>query len=109
MTAQSAPGWAWLSVAPVVPGSNDLATAFARCFGDEDGQRVLGHLRALTLERTLGPDAPDNALRHLEGQRQLVLAIQTLVARGRAGPISRPPAESVGTLPAESVGTLPAF
>jgi len=85
-----APGWAWLSAAPTAAGGpadrEELAAAFARCFTGTDGARVLQHLRAVTTERSLGPDAPDTALRHLEGQRQLVQAIHALVARGRAGP-----------------------
>ena len=81
-----APGWAWLSAAPEAAGGEELAAAFARCFTGADGNRVLQHLRAVTTERSLGPDAPDTALRHLEGQRQLVQAISALVARGRAGP-----------------------
>ena len=67
-------------------GGEELAAAFGRCFGGPDGARVLSHLRAVTTERSLGPDAPESALRHLEGQRQLVQAISALVARGRAGP-----------------------
>jgi hypothetical protein len=39
----------------------------------------------MTLDRALGPDAPEAALRHLEGQRQLVATVLALVARGRAG------------------------
>ena len=84
------PGWAWLSAAPTAAGGDDLAAAFARCFTGHDGNRVLQHLRAVTTERSLGPDAPDSALRHLEGQRQLVQAIGALVARGRAGPTLQP-------------------
>ncbi len=85
------PGWAWLSAAPTVAGGDELAAAFARCFSDADGLRVLTHLRAVTTERCLGPDAPDTALRHLEGQRQLVQAIHALIARGRAGPVPQLP------------------
>ena len=44
--------------------------------------RVLGFLKAMTLERAVGPEASDAALRHLEGQRQLVTTILALVARG---------------------------
>ncbi|MEI8393487.1 MAG: hypothetical protein WCF85_02045 [Rhodospirillaceae bacterium] len=85
-------GWSWLSATPTVSGSDELAPAFARCFGSGDGARVLGHLRALTLERSIGPEAPDTALRHLEGQRQLVLIIQALITRGRARPAPEPAA-----------------
>ena len=61
------------------------ATLFARVFRGDDGARALAHLRALTLDRALGPDAPPDALRHLEGQRALVLHLLALVERGRAG------------------------
>lgn len=69
---------------PAAPLANDPAPAFARCFAGPDGERVLNTLRAMTLGRALGPDAPDAALRHLEGQRQLVAVILALVARGSA-------------------------
>lgn len=87
-------GWDWLEALPSdgpdiaeVPAeaSTDPAPSFARCFAGADGLRVLAVLRAMTLDRALGPDAPEAALRHLEGQRQLVAAILALVARGRSG------------------------
>lgn len=71
--------------APETPDA-DLAGAFARCFSSPDGQRVLDHLRAVTLLRSLGADAPDAALRHLEGQRALVARILALTARGGGQP-----------------------
>lgn len=84
-------GWDWLE-APASTGSDhgvehgaDPAPSFARCFAGSDGARVLAVLRAMTLDRALGPDAPEAVLRHLEGQRQLVATILALVARGRAG------------------------
>ena len=61
----------------------DLNRTFTRCFRSPDGQRVLAHLRKMTLERALGPAAPDTLLRHLEGQRQLVAHIENLIARGQ--------------------------
>lgn len=64
---------------------DDAAQVFARVFRGDDGRRALGVLRALTLDRALGPDAPPEALRHLEGQRALVLHLLALVERGRAG------------------------
>jgi hypothetical protein len=71
------------------PGSaanpRDLARASARCFASPDGAAVLAHLTAMTMRRALGPDASDQALRHLEGQRQLVAHLHALIARGRAG------------------------
>lgn len=78
-------GWAWFEHADPPPADRALAQAFARCFRGGDGDKVLAYLRALTLERALGPGADDSLLRHLEGQRQLVAHILQLVARGRAG------------------------
>lgn len=84
-------GWDWLETPPptgpipAAAAGTDPAPSFARCFAGGDGERVLAVLRAMTLDRALGPDAPEAALRHLEGQRQLVATILALVARGRAG------------------------
>ncbi|AWK88051.1 hypothetical protein [Azospirillum thermophilum] len=95
-TSAGPAGWAWLDPAPFSAPSadppatspatspEDPAPAFARCFAGPDGRRVLAVLRAMTMERALGPDAPDAALRHLEGQRQLVATILALAARGGA-------------------------
>lgn len=85
------PGWGWFDTNnPPLPAENleddkALALAAARCFRGADGDRVLAYLRAITLERALGPGAPDTLLRHLEGQRQLVAHITMLVTRGRDG------------------------
>lgn len=78
-------GWAWFgeTAAAVHEGDRDLALSFARCFLTEDGTRVLEHLRAMTLEQSLGPKASDAMLRHLEGQRQLVTHIHAQIERGR--------------------------
>ena len=62
-----------------------LHLAYARCFSTPDGEKVLTHLRALTLERTFGPDTPNRMLRHGEGQRQLVAYVLAQIERGRAG------------------------
>lgn len=81
------PGWEWFERA--APGRSEevaeLALAFARCFSGRQGDRALAHLRRLTQERHLGPEAGEAALRHLEGQRQLVAYIASLVRRGRDG------------------------
>ncbi|MCP5367665.1 MAG: hypothetical protein H6907_11455 [Hyphomicrobiales bacterium] len=88
-------GWDWLEPWQAAPADDaprdagdagrELAGAFARCLRGRDGERVLGHLRALTRDRALGPGAPDAVLRHLEGQRQLVAHVLALVERGRQG------------------------
>jgi hypothetical protein len=86
MTEMSS-GWQWFE-APErrelddSQGDPSVTVAFARCFDSRDGDRVLQHLRRVTLERTLGPGASDALLRHLEGQRQLVAYILALVAEG---------------------------
>lgn len=72
------------SATPQFKAAQEVEIAFARCFSREDGARVLNHLHAITLDRALGPDADDRALRHLEGQRALVLHLKTLIERGRA-------------------------
>jgi hypothetical protein len=80
-------GWSWLEP-PQAKGDEarrQLARAFARVFSGPDGEAVLAHLRSLTIERCLGPDASDSLLRCLEGQRQLVHHILALAARGREG------------------------
>lgn len=83
-------GWDWFDSPAAANPENleaerQLSLAFARCFQDRDGDRVLAYLKATTLERVLGPGAPDNVLRHLEGQRQLVAHIATLIQRGQDG------------------------
>lgn len=59
----------------------DLSRAFRECFHSASGQAVLSHLRAITLDRFLGPMVADSALRHLEGQRHLMAYVIALVER----------------------------
>ena len=40
----------------------DVARAAARCFGTDDGRKLLAHLRAITIERVCGPQVSDPAL-----------------------------------------------
>lgn len=88
-------GWEWFQSAEAVgaPATGnpvpreELARLAARCFRGRDGNRLIGHLRALTLERALGPAAPQAQLRHLEGQRQLVRYLEALVAEGWGAPM----------------------
>jgi len=86
--AEDSAGWDWFDAPGAANPENleaerQLSLAFARCFQDRNGDRVLAYLKATTTERVLGPGAPDNVLRHLEGQRQLVAHISALVQRGR--------------------------
>lgn len=81
-----ATGWDWFAGTTAADAPGSVAACFARCFAGADGARVLAHLRALTLDRALGADASDAALRQLEGQRRLVLTLIALAARGRSSP-----------------------
>jgi hypothetical protein len=84
-------GWDWFETGTNLAADGppdtgpDLALAAARCFRGADGEKVLGYLRALTLDRALGPNASDALLRHIEGQRQLVAHLALLIQRGRDG------------------------
>lgn len=60
-----------------------IATAFARLFCRPDGQRVLAHLKHITQERVLAPDAQNAELWFLEGQRALVALIIALINQGQ--------------------------
>jgi hypothetical protein len=80
-------GWQWFDAPESrelrdAESDPDVVIAFARCFDSRDGDRVLQHLRRLTLERALGPGASDAQLRHLEGQRQLVAYILAMITAG---------------------------
>lgn len=89
-------GWSWFdrddaqaqgqnTAAELPDTGRDLRLAYARCFAGPDGEKVIKHLRAITLERALGPDASADMLRHVEGQRQLVSYITAQYERGRSG------------------------
>jgi len=84
-------GWDWFATSHPTPSSRfdplvdekELPALAARCFRGKDGERLMTHLRSMTLERALGPNASDAFLRHTEGQRQLVAHLTALVERGR--------------------------
>jgi hypothetical protein len=57
---------------------------FANVFRGGDGDRALSYLRAMTLDRAMGPHVSTEQLWHLEGQRHLARHILKLVERGRA-------------------------
>jgi hypothetical protein len=86
-------GWAWfhfptdaeVSRSEHAEQDRETSVLFARCFHSPEGRRVLDHLCAMTLHRTPGPYASEALLRHIEGQRQLVLYIQALVRKGSRG------------------------
>ncbi|WP_259780967.1 Bbp19 family protein [Aestuariispira ectoiniformans] len=78
--------WLWRGVETTAHDEDavSLARDFVRTFESDRGQRVLNYLRRQTVERALGADANDAALRLIEGQRLLVLKIESLIARGRS-------------------------
>lgn len=92
MSTPDEAGWTWFDtnqpehVAGRATASEKEAgeapVMFARCFATPEGQRVLRHLRRLTLDRAVSPGTSDAHLRHLEGQRNLVLHILALVDHG---------------------------
>lgn len=55
---------------------------FARVLNTPAGKELMGYLRSITLERVLGADASDAAVRFLEGQRFLVRQMENLIQRG---------------------------
>ncbi|TWA70716.1 hypothetical protein FBZ84_102266 [Azospirillum baldaniorum] len=60
----------------------EMARLCAAVFATGQGRELLAALRRRTKDRVLGPDASASALFHLEGQRQLVHAIETWTADG---------------------------
>lgn len=61
----------------------EIEKNFARTFMSPAGRAVLAHLRKITVERVLGPNATDAELRTVEGQRALVHQIEQLSERGK--------------------------
>ena len=61
----------------------DLEKHFVRAFNTPSGRVVLEHLRKITLERTLGPNASDAELRWTEAQRALFHQIERLSLGGK--------------------------
>lgn len=80
-------GWSWLdSASPpsVDEAGMETARRAVRVFSSADGAALLEHLREITVERCLGPEAGPDTLRDMEGRRRLVLYLMALIRRGRA-------------------------
>jgi len=56
----------------------EIEKNYFRCFGTPAGEFVLKHLRSITIDRFLGPNASESELRGLEAQRALVHMIAKL-------------------------------
>lgn len=73
----------WTDSEPPAGEIWNTARLFARVFSEPGGEDVLAHLRRITVERTLPPEASAEALRDLEGQRRIVKFIEAQILRGR--------------------------
>lgn len=60
----------------------DIEKQYARVFSGADGRQVLNHLRAITIERILGPNVSNDELRWWAAQNALVHQIENLINRG---------------------------
>lgn len=58
---------------------------FARVLNTPAGKELMAYLRSITMERVLGADASDAAVRFLEGQRFLVRQMENLIQRRMRG------------------------
>ncbi len=63
----------------------EIEKQYARAFGSPAGRAVLQHMRKITIERTLGPNATDAELRWAESNRAFVHQIEQMIARGKSG------------------------
>jgi len=83
--------WTWFDTDAISPAEKENMTTLAkiatRVFQGRDGEQLLGFMNSITTERNLGPDASDNQLRHLEGQRQFVAKLNALVRLGQSGTV----------------------
>lgn len=62
------------------PEEAAIAAAYRKLGTTSEGQIVLAHLRQITIERELGADVSDSALRELEAQRRFVREIERKVS-----------------------------
>jgi hypothetical protein len=68
------------------PGDGELLACVRAALGGEAGAFLLRHLERRYLGHALAPSASDAELRHLEGQRSVVLYLHHLVATARRNP-----------------------
>ena len=62
----------------------DIESIYAKVFAGVSGELVIKHLRKITIERVLGPNANESELRFVEGQRALVHQIEQMIHRGKS-------------------------
>jgi len=74
-----------LDGAPWTPNQDrEINDTVLAAFNAPAGVRLLHYLRAITINRVMGPEVSDCALRHHEGMRSLVAIIEARIAQGRA-------------------------
>lgn len=61
---------------------NEIEKNYVKTFNTPAGEKVLEHLRGITIERFLGANASESELRGLEAQRALVHQIESMIKRG---------------------------
>lgn len=61
----------------------DIEKQYARTFATPSGKQVLLHLRSMTLERVVGPNASNEDLRWWAAQNALVHQIENLINKGK--------------------------
>ena len=62
---------------------SNIEVDFVRAFNSVSGKRVLKYLMSITLARYLAPNATDNELRYLEGERFVVSFILNMIKKGK--------------------------
>ncbi len=72
--------------ARVVGHADELLAVVRGSLGTAAGTALLAHLQRRYLDRVLPPSASDAELRHLEGQRSVVVHLRHLVATARRAP-----------------------
>ena len=60
----------------------DIEIHYARIFAGNSGQKVLEHLRSLTIERIVGPNITNDELRWCAAQNALVHQIENFIKKG---------------------------
>ena len=61
----------------------DIEKQYARTFATPSGKQVLIHLRSITLERIIGPNASNEDLLWWAAQNALVHQIEHLINKGK--------------------------
>jgi hypothetical protein len=65
---------------------DDWPQLYAAAFSTQAGEKVLQHLRQVTIERMTPPAIGEGELRELEGRRNLIRFIEQQVKTGRNPP-----------------------